>query len=248
MNIPARVTIRKEWFELIAACRNVAERRQLAFALLERLFAGTPALLPEHLQPLFSAIEREIMLSEKNRRNIEKRWGTVQFGMIPSTIPSTIRRTEPSTVPSTIRRTEPAPAHPKTAPAHDSNNTTRELENNNIINNKLKENRDKSLQKKSSLYPVLPGLTGEYCDAFPQDYQSKWDEWEKYYRERNRRKMPPTTAYRQIKKLICYTPEEAALIIDFSIERGYQGLFYEKALPGHQPVVLQKSGKDFTGI
>mgnify|MGYP003296404277 CR=1 FL=1 len=88
-----------------------------------------------------------------------------------------------------------------------------------------------------------------FSDAFVEDERrTKWEEWEKYYLERNRRRMPATTAHRQIKELLKLTPEQMGKVIDFSIERGYQGLFYEKALAGHQSGVLQKSGKDFTGI
>ena len=98
------------------------------------------------------------------------------------------------------------------------------------------------MQKKSPFVAM-------FSDAFVEDERrTKWEEWEKYYLERNRRRMPATTAHRQIKELLKLTPEQMGKVIDFSIERGYQGLFYEKALAGHQSGVLQKSGKDFTGI
>lgn len=74
-----------------------------------------------------------------------------------------------------------------------------------------------------------------------------WKKWEKYYLERNHRRMPATTAHQQIKKLLAYTAKDMAQIIDFSIERGYQGLFFEKALPATQAVTLPVR-KDVTGI
>ena len=102
------------------------------------------------------------------------------------------------------------------------------------------------MQKKGSFYPVAEGLTGEYCCNIPPEYQAKWDEWEKYYRERNQRKIPPTTAYQQIKELLKLTPEQAAKVIDFSIGRGYQGLFYDRAL--EKPAAALQPAKDYTGV
>ena len=87
-----------------------------------------------------------------------------------------------------------------------------------------------------------------FSDAFAEDERrTQWEEWERYYFERNRRRMPATTAHRQIKELLKLTPEQMSKVIDFSIDRGYQGLFYDRALKKPE-VVLRPSGKDFTGI
>ena len=87
-----------------------------------------------------------------------------------------------------------------------------------------------------------------FGDAFEDESRrSQWEEWEKYYFERNHRRMPATTAHQQIKKLLAYTAKEMAEIIDFSIGRGYQGLFYEKALAA-MPAVTLPVRKDVTGI
>jgi hypothetical protein len=110
-------------------------------------------------------------------------------------------------------------------------------------NKKLKENKEdkSSLQKKGSFVAM-------FSDAFAEDERrTKWEEWEKYYFERNRRRMPATTAHRQIKELLKLTPEQMSKVIDFSIDRGYQGLFYDRALKKPE-VILRPSEKDFTGI
>lgn len=249
-DLPKKATIKKEHYELLAACRTSGDRDKLAFALLARLFEGVAPTLPKHLQVLFDLIEREILYSEKQRRNGLKKWYTGTVGIMPRNEPSTEprnkQRTEPRNEPRNKPSNKPVPAHPETAPARESNNII--LENNNIKNNITQEKtRDKSLVKKNPPYPVQNDLRGEYCCALPPEYQAKWDEWEKYYLERNRRKMPPTTAYRQIKRLLEFSPDEMAKVIEFSIERGYQGLFFDRAL-GKPAVVLQTVKKDYTGV
>ena len=88
-----------------------------------------------------------------------------------------------------------------------------------------------------------------FSDAFSEEERrAKWEEWEKYYLERNRRRMPATTAHRQIKKLLELTPEQMGKVIDFSIERGYQGLFCDRILKEEPAVVLHPAKKDYTGI
>lgn len=247
MKEPAKATIRREWWQIIESVSRIGDREILSRALIGRLF-GWGTCLPDRLKPIFSVIEREIVFSEKQRKNGSKRWSMSKSGIMPTTEPTTEPSTEPTTEPSTEPSTgfqgAPAPAcMPAPAPVRPSKNAPARN-----LNKPKKESLSKeSDKKKPPFYPALPGLKGEYCTSLPPEYQSKWDEWELYYRERTRHKMPPTTAAKQIKKLLKYTPAEVDSIIDFSIENGYQGLFPERVNLHQSTVVLHKR-KDNTGI
>ena len=235
MNEPAKATIRREWWQIIESVSRIGDREILSRALIGRLFGGGTHL-PNRLKPIFSVIEREIVFTEKQRKNGSKRWSMPKSGIMPTT--------EPTTEPTTGFQGACVPGGaPASAPVRASENAgARSL--NKPKKESLSKERDK---KKPPFYPALPGLKGEYCTSLPREYQAKWDEWELYYRERTRRKMPPTTAARQIKKLLNFTPEQVAQTIDFSIERGYQGLFPERLALQPSTVVLHKR-KDNTGI
>lgn len=59
------------------------------------------------------------------------------------------------------------------------------------------------------------------------EFRQVWETW-RQHRKEIRKKLTPTTEKRQLAKASQYTPEEAAWVINLSIQNGWQGLFWER--------------------